>query len=66
MTTINDQYVLELLEEAMKLLKESKNQMALFRYQQYCDLRRRYEQLQALNEPLRKNLMEMVYLKEEI
>ena len=28
MATINDQYVMELLEEAMELLKESKNQMA--------------------------------------
>ena len=28
MATINDQYVMELLDEAMELLKESKNQMA--------------------------------------
>jgi hypothetical protein len=49
---------LELLSEAMDMLEESKTQMALYRHQHYCDLRRRYDQLRALNEPLRKSLRE--------
>jgi len=59
---INDEYILELLSEAMELLDEGKHQMALFRHQRYCELRATINYKTSAN-PSRKDWRKLVMVK---